>query len=80
MVADSGQVEHLIHEGWSRCCAWANDEDTRRACKSSDDAYRVFRKMLKGGHPPDDWDRPLAHAQKESQRTQESLARAPAVQ
>jgi toxin YhaV len=36
--------------------AWVNDEDTKRAYESSEDAYRVFRKMLDGGHPPDDWD------------------------
>jgi len=34
---------------------WINDEDTKRAYESSDDAYRVFRKMLDSGHPPDDW-------------------------
>lgn len=43
--------------------AWFNDEDTKRACESSDDAYRVFRKMLESGHPPDDWDQLLAEAQ-----------------
>ena len=36
--------------------AWVNDDDTKRAYDSSDDAYRVFRKMLESGHPPDDWD------------------------
>lgn len=35
--------------------AWVNDEDTKRAYESSDDAYRVFRKMLENGRPPDDW-------------------------
>jgi toxin YhaV len=60
--------------------AWVNDEDTKRAYESSDDAYRVFRKMLESGHPPDDWDQLLAEAQKESRRMQESLARAAAVQ
>ena len=35
--------------------AWVNGEDTKRAYESSDDAYRVFRKMLESGHPPDDW-------------------------
>src|ERR1017187_3977838 len=40
--------------------AWVNDEDTKRAYESSDDAYRVFRKMLEGGHPPDDWGKLLA--------------------
>lgn len=50
--------------------AWVNDEDTKRAFERSDDVYRVFRKMLENGHPPDDWDRLLAEAQKESQRIQ----------
>lgn len=35
--------------------AWVNDEDTKRAYESGDDAYLVFRKMLEDGHPPDDW-------------------------
>lgn len=43
--------------------AWVNDEGTRRAYESKDDAYRVFRRMLKRGHPPDDWDQLLAEAQ-----------------
>jgi toxin YhaV len=43
--------------------AWVNDEDTKRAYESSDDAYRVFRKMLEAGHPPDDWGKLLAEAQ-----------------
>lgn len=42
--------------------AWVNDEDTRRAYESPDDAYRVFRKMLDSGHPPGDWDELLAQA------------------
>lgn len=42
--------------------AWVNDESSKRAYDSSDDAYRVFRKMLKSGHPPDDWDQLLAEA------------------
>jgi len=39
--------------------AWVNDENTKRAYESSDDAYKVFRKMLASGHPPDSWDRLL---------------------
>jgi toxin YhaV len=35
--------------------AWVNDEGSLRAYESSDDAYRVFAKMLKAGNPPDDW-------------------------
>jgi toxin YhaV len=43
--------------------AWVNDDDTKRAFENSDDAYRVFRKMLESGHPPDDWDRLLSQAE-----------------
>ncbi|MCA3075930.1 MAG: type II toxin-antitoxin system YhaV family toxin, partial [Rhodocyclaceae bacterium] len=35
---------------------WVNDEETRCTHESSDDAYRVFRKMLESGHPPGDLD------------------------
>ena len=50
--------------------AWVNDEDTKRAYESSDDAYRVFRKMLESGQPPDDWDQLLAEAQASANRLQ----------
>lgn len=50
---------------------WVNDEDTKRAYERSGDAYRVFRKMLENGHPPDDWDRLLAEARAESNRMQQ---------
>lgn len=50
------------------------------AFERSDDACRVFCKMLESGHPPDDWDQLLAEAQKELQWMQESLARAAAAQ
>jgi toxin YhaV len=48
--------------------AWVNDEDTKRAYGSSDDAYRVFQRMLKGGNPPDDWDELLAQAKAQVKR------------
>jgi len=48
--------------------AWVNDEDTKRAYENSDDACRVFRKMLERGHPPDDWNQLLAEARTEGQR------------
>ena len=44
--------------------AWVNDEDTKRAYESDDDAYRVFRKMLESGHPPDDWTHLLSECRK----------------
>ena len=50
--------------------AWFNDEGTQRAYESSDDAYRVFRKMLDSGHPPDDWETLLAEAQEKGLRLQ----------
>lgn len=49
---------------------WVNDEDTKRAYESSDDAYRVFRKMLERGHPPDDWNQLLVEARAEGGRLQ----------
>jgi toxin YhaV len=54
--------------------AWVNDEDTKRAYESSDDTYRVFRKMLESGHPPDDWHQLLAEARAEGQRLQRFAA------
>lgn len=40
--------------------AWVNDEHTLRSCGAKTDPYLVFQKMLKSGHPPDDWDALLA--------------------
>lgn len=51
--------------------AWVNDEDSKRAFESSDDAHRIFRKMLQSGHPPDDWESLLAEATLEAQRLQQ---------
>ncbi len=51
--------------------AWVNDEDTKRAYESSDDAYRVFRKMLESGRPPDDWHQLLDDARSEVLRLQQ---------
>jgi toxin YhaV len=48
--------------------AWVNDEDTKRAYGSGDDAYRVFEKMLGRGNPPNDWVQLLAEARVESER------------
>ena len=51
--------------------AWVNDEDTKRAYESQDGAYRVFRRMLENGHPPDDWSQLLAKAYAEGLRLQQ---------
>lgn len=42
--------------------AWVNDESSKRAYESNDDAYKVFQKMLHSGNPPDDWDQLLQEA------------------
>lgn len=42
---------------------WVNDDSTKRAYESSDDAYLVFRKMLESGRPPDNWQQLLKEAQ-----------------
>jgi toxin YhaV len=57
--------------------AWVNDEDTKRAYGSADDAYKVFRKMLDNGHPPSDWDRLLVEARKEMERLKTGVSRLP---
>jgi toxin YhaV len=44
--------------------AWMNDESTKRAYDSRTDAYRVFKKMLERGRPPDDWPTLLKEAKK----------------
>jgi toxin YhaV len=53
--------------------AWVNDDKTKRAYGSSTDAYRIFRRMIESGHPPDDWKTLLEEARQESKRLQETL-------
>ena len=60
--------------------AWMNDEDTPRTYESDGDAYRVFRKMLASGHPPDDWDLLLTEARAETARWRQVGAQAKATQ
>jgi toxin YhaV len=48
--------------------AWMNDEDTKRAYESGDDAYRVFRKMLDTRRPPDGWDQLLSDSRAATDR------------
>lgn len=60
--------------------AWVNDQDSQRAYASGNDAYRVFRKMLASGHPPDDWNLFLAEARAETARWQQVGAQASATQ
>jgi len=42
--------------------AWVNDESSLRAYDASNDAYRVFRKMLAKGSPPTRWERLFAES------------------
>lgn len=53
--------------------AWVNDEDTKRAYQSNDDAYKTFRKMLEAGQPPDDWNELIAESHKDAKRLQDIM-------
>lgn len=53
--------------------AWVNDEKSKRAYESNTDAYRVFRKMLESGHPPDDWDDLLKESERAIKRLKKAL-------
>ncbi len=48
--------------------AWVNDEDSKRSYESNRDAYRVCKKMLDSGQPPNDWNDLLKEAQAETNR------------
>jgi toxin YhaV len=56
--------------------AWVNDEDTKRAYERPDDVYRIFRKMLEGGRPPEDWETLLAQAKRETTRLRTVVVKA----
>jgi hypothetical protein len=47
--------------------------------KAATIAYRVFRRMLESGHPPDDWSQLLDEARAEGQRLQRFAAGVSAV-
>jgi len=47
---------------------WVNDTKTKRSYESKTDAYRVFKKMLNKGYPPDDWDTLLKQSEAETSR------------
>jgi len=53
--------------------AWVNDENTKRAYKSTTDAYQTFKKMLNSGHPPDSWNQLLKEATLETNRLKTML-------
>lgn len=51
---------------------WINDESTKRAYDSKNDAYTVFKKMLANKRPPTDWDSLLNQAKLQNKRFAES--------
>lgn len=53
--------------------AWVNDTRTKRAYESDQDAYRVFSKMLKNGHPPNTWEKLKAEADQTSENPLQHL-------
>jgi toxin YhaV len=55
--------------------AWVNDEGSKRAFESKDDAYRVFSAMLKQGRPPDNWDALLQESRAHSKGLQKLMGR-----
>jgi toxin YhaV len=55
--------------------AWVNDDTTLRAYGRATDAYAVFRRMLKHGNPPDDWNALLAAATTEAAKQRLQRAR-----
>jgi len=57
--------------------AWVNDDDALRAYGKASDAYAVFRKMLKKGDPPDEWEELMAAAAEDSARTRLARVRPP---
>jgi toxin YhaV len=61
------------HESKIIVFAWVNDENSKRAYDSNTDAYRVFRKMLESGHPPDDWNDLLKEAKGTTDRLEKAV-------
>lgn len=55
--------------------AWVNDADTKRAYERADDAYRIFRKMLDSGHPPNEWTQLLIESRTEPERLRQTESR-----
>ena len=57
--------------------SWVNDADTKRAYESQQDAYRVFRKMLESGNPPDDWGKLMIEASAEEKKLTKVIKKLP---
>ena len=54
--------------------AWVNDENTKRAYERTNDAYKVFSKMLENGNPPNDWNQLLNQARSGEQQLQQLVS------
>lgn len=52
---------------------WVNDEKSKRAYESSTDVYRVLKKMLESGNPPDNWDDLLKESKAEINRLKKMI-------
>ena len=52
---------------------WVNDERTKRAFNRKTDAYRIFRKMLEKGHPPNNWELLIKEAKIETTRLKKAI-------
>ena len=52
---------------------WVNDERTKRAFNRKTDAYRIFRKMLEKGHPPNNWEQLIKEAKIETTRLKKAI-------
>ena len=52
---------------------WVNDESSNRSYESNTDAYRVFKRILESGNPPDNWDDLLKNARGETNRLEKAI-------
>lgn len=56
--------------------AWVNDDNSKRDYESNTDVYRVFKKMLESGNPPDNWIDLLKEAKHETNRLEQAVVKA----
>lgn len=56
--------------------AWVNDDNSKRDYDSNTDVYRVFKKMLESGNPPDNWIDLLKEAKDETNRLEQAVVKA----
>lgn len=56
--------------------AWVNDDNSKRDYESNTDVYRVFKKMLESGNPPDNWIDLLKEAKDDTNRLEQAVVKA----